>query len=276
MTTTYPPPTRRSGRRTADLRQLADPERVAWADLAPELVSAWGWPRGEYMPEHMEVLGQSGTGKSYFVKHLLLARAAARGSHIVVIATKSADKTITGMGWPIIQKWPPGYGQDQVIFWPKVKGIDRAAAAVQREKIKNLLSQLWVKDSNRVVVFDEIHYIDVDLRLRHETTRYFREGRSHGITCLATTQRPAGVNRWIHSESSWKVFFAPQDQEDAIRMAEIAGSRKHYTDILLKLDREKREFLVIRGLTGESYVSHVTGRITGRPRGNARERVSMR
>jgi hypothetical protein len=230
---------------------------VPWSILGPQFIAAWGHPRGEWMPEHLEVLGQNGSGKSYFVVHVLAERAAARGSHIVIVATKPADRTLTQLGWPVIDSWPANYGQNQVVFWPKVKGLDRKAAAVQRDKIRNLLGQLWVPNSNRIVAFDEIHYLDVDLGLRHEITRYFREGRSMGITCVATTQRPAGVNRWIHSETAWKVFFAPQDQEDALRMAEVAGSRRLYTEVLLSLDRTKYEFLMVRGLTGETYISHV-------------------
>lgn len=271
------PATRRSAaRRGPERRELPEPERVPWEVLGPEFIASWGHPRGEWMPEHVEVLGQNGSGKSYFVARVLADRAAARGSHIVIIATKPADKTLTALGWPVIDHWPPDYGKNQVIFWPKTKGLDRRAAATQREKIRDLLGQLWVPNSNRIVAFDEIHYLDVDLNLRHEVTRYFREGRSMGITCVATTQRPAGVNRWIHSETSWKVFFAPQDQEDALRMAEVAGSRRQYTDVLLNLDRTKHEFLMVRGLTGETYISHISRRASLPVQRTARETADNR
>jgi len=216
----------------------------------------------------VEILGQNGSGKSYFEATILHDRAVARGSHVVVIATKPADATLVGLGWPVIDSWPPSYGQNQVIFWPKAKGLDRRAMADQREKIRNLLAQLWKPASNIVVAWDEIYYPDVDLGLRTEVTRYFREGRGLGITNVATTQRPNGVNRWVHSESSWKAMFAAQDEEDAFRMAQVAGSR-HYRDILLSLDRARYEFLLIRGLTGETYISHVD---TPLPQAGARKR----
>lgn len=232
---------------------------MPWEVLGPEFLQVWGYPNGKFQPEHLELLGQNGRGKSYFMTHILAARAALRGSHIVMIATKPADSTVRALGWPIIDKWPADYGQNQVIFWPRAKGLSRAATVEQRNKIRDLLAQLWVPNSNRIVAFDEIHYVDVDLALRHEVTKYFREGRALGITVVAGTQRPAGVNRWIHSETPWKVFFAPQDEEDALRMAEIAGSKRSYTDVLLSLNRSKFEFLMVRGLTGETYISHITG-----------------
>lgn len=200
---------------------------------------------------------------------VLYDRATARGSHVVVVATKEADATLTGLGWPVIDKWPPNYGQNQVIFWPKVKGIDRRGMVEQREKIRSLMAQLWKPQANIIIAWDEIYYVDVDLGLRHEVTKYVRESRSLGITNVFTTQRPAGVNRWLHSESPWKVFFAPQDEEDAKRMAEVAGSRRAWTDTLLTLDRERFEFLLVRGLTGEAYISHVDTRL---PQAVARKR----
>jgi hypothetical protein len=240
-----------------------EPDRLPWSILGPEFISRWGYPRGKFQPEHVEILGQNGSGKSYFEATILAQRAATRGSHVTVIATKEADATLIGLGWPVIDRWPANYGQNQVIFWPKIKGLDRRGMVDQREKIRSLLAQIWQPKANMIVSWDEIHYVDVDLGLRTEVTRYFREGRGLGITNVATTQRPAGVNRWIHSETPWKVLFAPQDEEDAMRMAEVAGNRRRYTDILLTLNRAKYEFLLIRGLTGESYISHVDTPLAG-------------
>lgn len=240
--------------------RLSDPppERVDWVDLGPYFLQAWGYPRGKRMPEHLEILGQTGSGKSYFEKTILTQRAALRGSHIVVIATKPADATLASTGWPIITSWPPDYGKNQVIFWAKAKGLGRAGMGEQRRKISDLLERLWVPDSNRVVVFDEIAYVDSDLGLRTPLVRYYREGRALGITVVATTQRPQGVPRYMHSESGWSVFFAPKDEEDAERMAQVAGSRRIYIPILMELNRERFEFLIVRNLTGERYISAIT------------------
>lgn len=210
------------------------------------------------MPEHLEIMGQNGSGKSYFERVVLQMRVAARQSHVVLIATKPADATLAGMGWPIIEKWPPDYGKNQVIFWAKSKGLSKASQVEQKRKILDVLDRLWTADSNRIVVFDEIAYLATDLGLRTELTTYYREARALGITIVASTQRPQGVPRWMHSESAWSVFFAPKDAADAERMAEVAGSKRDYMPILQSLDRAKYEFLLVRGLTGEMYISHIT------------------
>ena len=75
---------------------------------------------------------------------------------------------------------------------------------------------------------DEIVYVEQELKLATVTSRYLREGRALGITVVATTQRPAGVSRTLHSETAWSVFFAPKDEEDAERMAQIAGNKTYF------------------------------------------------
>jgi hypothetical protein len=75
---------------------------------------------------------------------------------------------------------------------------------------------------------------------------------------VASTQRPQGVSRYVHSESAWSVFFAPKDASDAERMAEVAGDKKFYLPVLYSLNREKYEFLMVRNLTGEKYISSIT------------------
>jgi len=212
------------------------------------------------MPEHLEILGQTGSGKSFFEKTVLMDRVRVRQSHVVLLATKPADATLTSMGWPVIDKWPPPYGKNQVIFWAKASGLSKASQVEQRKKIVDVLDRLWTPDSNRIVVFDEIAYLATDLGLKTELTTYYRESRALGITIVASTQRPQGVPRWMHSESGWSVFFAPKDASDAERMAEVAGNKRDYMPILQSLDRTRFEFLMVRNLTGEKYISHVTKR----------------
>lgn len=236
-------------------------QRVPWSVLGPHFIHAWGYPtRGgkrAAMPQHLEVLGQNGSGKSFFVTTVLRQRAAARGSHIVFIATKPDDDTVTAMGWPIVTDWPPDYGQNQVVYWPKSRGISKQGRQQQREKILKLMDALWQPQSNIIVVFDEIAYVSNDLNLRLETEKYYREGRALGITIVAGTQRPQGVTRYMHSESSWTVCFAPKDDEDAERMAQVLGGKRTYMPILRMLDRTKYEFLIVENLTGNMYISWI-------------------
>jgi len=235
------------------------PERIEWEELGPELVAAWGFPRGRFQPEHMEILGPTRSGKTYFQAVVLQMRAQARQSHIVVLATKPADATITAMGWPIVTSWPPPEGKkyNQVVYWARRPSLDDAGLAKQHTKVKELLEALFVKDSNTILVWDEVAYIEHILKLSDYVTMYQREGAGLGITNVFNTQRGARVSRYVHSESSWTVCFRPKDADDAKRIAEILGDRKHYIEVLNTLDPLKREFLVLHSLTGESYISHI-------------------
>lgn len=246
-----PPGTGRGGPKWLDGDR---PPEVDWSELGPEFFDKWGRPNGEVMPEHLSVYGPSGSGKTYFVTYVLTVRANLRGSHEIVIATKKADKTLVTAGWPIIDKWPPDYGQNAVIFWSR-SGLSDEETAEQRQRIDRLTNQLWVPDSNMVVAWDELPYIVADLGLRRRVITYYREGRANGITNVAAMQRPSDVTRYPHSEAGWTVAFKPKDQDDRKRVAEVFGNRRFYMDVLESLDRERHQFVIKRELTGDVFIS---------------------
>lgn len=249
------------------------PDRIPWSVLGPEFIRTWGYARGAAMPEHVEILGQTGSGKSYFETMILLQRQQARGSHIVVIATKPADETLMQTGWPVVQAWPPqGDPRDTAhIFWPPAHGLGLEGQREQAHAIYDLLNKLWRPNANTIVVFDEIAYVANDLNSRDTpmkvtVTKYYREARGLGLTIVGSTQRPQGVPRQMHSESGWTVCFAPKDEEDAERMAQVLGGKRTYVPILKLLNRRKYEFLIVHNLTGKMYISWIDEPLPAPPR----------
>lgn len=238
-----------------------DIERVPWEQLGPDFIEAWGRPGGKFDPEHLTVYGKSGSGKTYFVAEILRMRAApppvGKGSHVVAVATKKADRTLSGWGWPVINTWPPGYGENQVIYWARAKGLSAEHRIPQRAKVKALMDALWVPGSNIVVYWDELAYIEIDLRLKTELSTYYREGRANGITNVSSMQRPSGVTRLAHSEAGWTVSFSPKDQDDRKRVAEVFGDRAKYMQVLADLDKSKHEFLMRHDRSGLTFISHL-------------------
>lgn len=239
-------------------------QRIPWSVLGPEFIAAWGEPRGKKKPEHVEVLGQTGSGKSWFMATILLQRQQAKRSHIVYIATKADDDTIPEIGWPIVQHYPPSdHRETACVFWIPSTGLNVEGQRQQAKQIYDLLVQLWHPEANIVVVFDEVAYVCEDLNfppdlpLRAAVSKYLREGRALGITVVAATQRPQGVPRQIHSEVGWTICFAPKDEEDAERMAEVLGGKRTYKPILEMLNRENYEFLIVHGLTRKMYISWI-------------------
>lgn len=257
MTTepSYPP---------ASIHSVPAPERVPWSILGPEFIAAWGYPRGEQDSEHIEILGKTGSGKSFFEACILLQRQRARGSHIVAVLTKAADKTLLSTGWPVTDTWPPPDPREPAwIFWVPSSGLSLEVKRRQADAIQKLLEKLWHAGANIIIAFDEIAYLCDDLNfppdhpLRTILATFLREGRANGITCVCSTQRPQGVIRQVHSESSWTVCFAPKDEEDAERMAQVLGGKKTYLPILKTLNGEKYEFLIVHNLTGKMYISWI-------------------
>lgn len=232
-------------------------ERVPWSELEPEIIREWGWPRGEYDPEHFTVYGPSGSGKTALIRRLLKERARVRGSHIVVVGTKRADRTMAAFGWPIRDSWPPDYGQNQVVYWCKPAGISAQHRIPQRVKVKALMDKLSVPDSNVVIYWDELTYIEQMLKLKAELEWYYREGRSHGITNMAGAQRPAHVTRAAHSEPAWNAAFRPKDEDDRRRVAEVFGDRARFMAVLGDLRKDEHEFVIHHDRTGDAYISRL-------------------
>lgn len=232
-------------------------ERVPWEQVGPDFITAWGYPDGQFDPEHLTVYGKSGGGKTYFVRYVLKQRAAVRRSHVVVVATKRADRTLSGWGWPVISTWPPGYGENQVIYWARAKGISAEHRVPQRAAVKKVMDALWTPDSNVIVYWDELTYLEVDLKLKTEIATYYREGRGNGITNVAAMQRPSNVTRLAHSEAGWTVAFPPKDVDDRTRVAEVLGDRRRFAAVLDDLDRTRHEFLLRHDRTGETVISHL-------------------
>ena len=234
------------------------PERAPWSVIGPEFIRIWGRPRGKIQPEHVEIVGPTGSGKSWWEATVLLERARVKQSGIIIIATKPDDATLTRAGWPIVSTWREVRQHDQCIFWPRTRRIGRARKAYQAERIYDLLERLWVPHSNNVVAFEDAAYIEaLNADLRDELEMYLREGRSQGITVIRNKQRVQGGTRLAHSETDWKVAFTPSDVDDAERCAQLFGSKRDWTPVLLGLDREKREFVIQHKLTGVAYVSWV-------------------
>jgi hypothetical protein len=181
------------------------------------------------MPEHVEILGQTGSGKSYFETCILLQRLIGRGSHIIVVATKPADETLLKTGWPVVDKYPHDDPRETaIIYWPQAAGLTKAGQAEQAYKIMELLNKLWKPNANVIIVFDEIAYLHNDLNQVESSLRPAwrsttgRDGgsgsrswpaRSDRRACrVRCTQSPPGRSvsprRMRKTRSEWRRYWA--------------------------------------------------------------------
>lgn len=219
--------------------------------------------------EHVAIVGQTGSGKS--VLGLSLCRVIGsrmgkdrRPARVVVLATKPRDDTIRDIlpesGWPVISKWPPSYGQEHCIVWPR-KGAPSQVPAIQRRTFAPLLDVIY-QEGGQTVCIDEAGYFEVSppkgLGLASTMEQYWTAARANKITLIAGTQRPRHVTRSMWSEPSWVMVFPPDDEDDLKRVAELSGAKDAVMELTPHLGAH--EFLCVRrqrSAEKQLYVSKV-------------------
>jgi len=218
---------------------------VEWGAFLPEFITAW--PENAHA-EHVSIVGPTGQGKTTLALAMLEARAKARGSAVVVLATKPRDATLRALGWPVVKEWPPGYGKEQVIFWPPYGDV-RTVHQRQARAFAPMLADVF-SDGRWVVYFDEASYFATELGLKTVMRRYWQQGRSQRLIVVAGTQRPVDVPRPMWSECSWLVAFRTGDDEELRRVGQIGGTS---SKVILEAMRALRphEFLVCETRTGK-------------------------
>lgn len=234
------------------------PSRVPWSAIRREFIQVWGYRDGYFDPEHLEILGPSGTGKTYLEATLLKERVKARGSRVIFIATKPVDRTILQLGWPIVTRVKDVRKHRQVIFWPRTELLGQEYETYMATRISDLLNRVWRAKVPVVIVFDEIATSEeLSNDLKKTIKKFWREARSVGITIVAMKQRPQGIQRDMHSEAAWIAAFKPKDEDDAMRVAQVMGGKKRWLPILMGLDRDKREFVFLNAATGQSVITWI-------------------
>ena len=234
-------------------------ERVPWSVLGPEFASVWGRadPK-EPEPEHAEIIGMNGSGKTYLLMKILQDRMLVRNSHIVLVVTKRADKVFGKLGWPIVRDLRDIRKYRQCIYWPQTNLIGSQRKAFHEARIREFLTRMWTPESNRVIAFDEIAYIEsLSPAVKELVAMYWREGRSNGLTVVAMKQRPQGVQREMSSETWWSFAFVPKDHADAERFAELFGSKKDWLPVFDSMNPDNHEFLVRHTRSRAAYISWV-------------------
>ena len=234
-------------------------ERVPWSVLGPEFAAVWGRADpSNPEPEHAEIIGMNGSGKTYLLLKMLQDRMIVRNSHIILVVTKRSDRVFQLLGWPIVREIRDLRKYRQCIYWPQTNLIGRQRKAFHEIRIREFLSRYWQPESNRVIAFDEIAYIEsLSPDVKELVAMYWREGRSNGITVVAMKQRPQGVQRDMSSETWWTFAFVPKDHADAERFAELFGSRRDWLPVFEQMNPDNHEFLVRHTRTRQAYISWV-------------------
>lgn len=217
--------------------------------------------------EHVAIVGQTGSGKSVLGLSLCKVIARRRGrdgrpTRVVVLGTKPRDDTMKALvgDWPIVKKWPPSYGQEHCIVWPRGSTPDKMVAR-QRATFRPLLDTIY-HEGGQTLYIDEAGHFETPppkgLGLETTMEQYWTSARSLKVTLIAGTQRPRHVSRSMWSEPSWIFIFAPDDEDDLRRVAELSGAKNSVLSVAAALG--PHEFLCVRRQRGNDkrlYVSKV-------------------
>lgn len=226
---------------------------------------------GHHQGEHIAIVGPNGSGKTLLGLELCKIIGARPGDdnrpeRVVVLQYKPRDDTVRAIlpeeSWPIVKKWPPGYGQEHCIVWVK-GGPPSDAARKQRAVFLPLLDEIY-QEGGQTVYMPEAAHIERPLPhgpgLSGTMEEFWSSARSNYLTMISDTQRPRAVTRLMWSEPAWICIFQPDDDDDLKRVAELSGRKLEVYAYVPRLG--EHEFLCIRrqrghGGTREMYVSRV-------------------
>jgi hypothetical protein len=215
--------------------------------------------------EHVSIVGQTGSGKTVLgleICKLIGAKKThdGRPSRVVVLATKPQDDTVEALHWPVIKKWPPGFGEEHCIVWPK-GGPPSQASRTHRAVFYPLLDTIYSEGGQTVFIGEAAYFerpLPNGLGMGATMEHYWTTARSLKLSLVADTQRPRNVTRSMWSEPSWVFIFPPDDEDDLKRVAELSGMKWDVINSTRRL--QGFEFLCVRrqrGSSKELYVSRV-------------------
>jgi len=108
-----------------------------------------------------------------------------------------------------------------VIFRPELRTLSEQA--LQREGFRAMLNAVFV-EGGWALYLDEVRYLSDTLRLRAELETLWLQGRSLGVTMIASTQEPVSIPRVAFSQIEHLFLWRLTDRERVIRAGELAGA----------------------------------------------------
>jgi hypothetical protein len=177
---------------------------VSWA----EFQRLFKWRQGE----HVSLIGATGCGKTTLAHHLLPMR-----KYVVVLATKPKDSSMNELiregGFRKSKFWPAGPTDivQKVVLWPSIN--KRSQKLNQKLVFAEALNDIYEQGA-WCVYADELHYLTSTLGLQSVFTDLWQQGRSMGISLIASMQRPSHVPLLAYTQATHVFFWRANDTRD--------------------------------------------------------------
>lgn len=213
-----------------------------WRDVRSYVNETWD---AENTPHH-SVIGLTGSGKSFLIRHGLLDMS--RGDRVLIVDTKGDDKAISTIGKPVKdfpkRAWYVGLSRRQkepMANWYRLKVSDKNETA--RAQVGYALNSAY-EEGDWIIVIDELFDIvstdkNVGLGLRGLYQKIMRKGRSRHVPMIAATQNPVWMPSEFYDQASFAWIGCIRDETRQKRLLEIGGLSKRDLPIVASLERRQ-------------------------------------
>lgn len=230
---------------------------VSW----PDFLAGFRWRQGE----HVSLIGSTGKGKTTAALALLPFRRA-----VVIWSSKPRDATIdpfavkptmlhrgTGPGQYVqLKTWPPPPGAERVLLRPEPKDLDEARWVRWEQFHKCASALMHPKGGNWCVFADDTYYLCEMLKLSNDLEEIWAMGRSHGVSLVSASQRPASIPLLAYNCATHLFLWKETDDRNLDRLSEIGVDNKRALKRRVQtLNADRHEVLYVNTNTGDQIVT---------------------
>jgi hypothetical protein len=170
----------------------AMPPYEHWPEFRRYLRQTWTVGPPNWPNSNVAIVGTAGSGKTTLARDILQLR-----DYVCVFGTKRSDASLYApmekLGYKIRDEWSPERTDEpRVIFRPPLSAPTPQALNAQREAFQKALLSVF-QTGGWTLYFDEVRYLTETLKLATELNLLWLQGRSEGVTIVASTQRPVSV-----------------------------------------------------------------------------------
>ena len=153
------------------------------------------WRQGE----HVAVVGDTGTGKTYLMARLVRMR-----SHVIVLRTKPDDIKFPGFQTRRKAEAINHVYAERILLTPTYER--------QAFEAWHTMENVY-KQGGWCLAIDELWYVEQVLKLQTQVNRLLTQGRSKGITVVAGMQRPSQISRFVLSQITHLFSFRTEGRD---------------------------------------------------------------